>query len=155
MKILLTGASGFIGRHLISQLLQEGHSVWVTLTEDEKSPFTEEVRTINVHGDRLDDTIELFGKNKIEGIIHLASYVQSDSHNSADISQLINSNVLFGTQILECAIKANVKWFINTGTFWQNYQNADYSPVNLYAATKQAFEIIAQYYIETKQIKFC
>ena len=55
---------------------------------------------------------------------------------------------------MECATQAKIKWFINTGTFWQNYQNANYSPVNLYAATKQAFESIAKYYIDTNQIKF-
>jgi nucleoside-diphosphate-sugar epimerase len=57
--------------------------------------------------------------------------------------------------MLECAVNSEVKWFINTGTFWQHYENSNYSPVNLYAATKQAFESIAQYYVETNQIWFC
>ncbi len=56
---------------------------------------------------------------------------------------------------MECAAQAKVKWFINTGTFWQHYEDKKYSPVNLYAATKQAFESIAQFYWETNQIKFC
>ena len=61
---------------------------------------------------------------------------------------------MFSTRVLEASVKANVKWLINTGTFWQHYENRDYSPVNFYAATKQAFEAIAQYYLETTNINF-
>jgi nucleoside-diphosphate-sugar epimerase len=43
---------------------------------------------------------------------------------------------------------AGITKLINTGTSWQHYQNAAYSPVNLYAATKQAFEDILTYYAE-------
>lgn len=42
---------------------------------------------------------------------------------------------------------------INTGTSWQHYENRDYSPVCLYAATKQAFEAILQYYTETTPLR--
>jgi nucleoside-diphosphate-sugar epimerase len=38
---------------------------------------------------------------------------------------------------------------INTGTSWQHFKNANYDPVNLYAATKHAFEAVLKYYIET------
>jgi len=65
---------------------------------------------------------------------------------------MIEANIKFGTIILDCAVQTNIKWFINTGTFWQHYNNSDYSPVNLYAATKQAFEGIIKYYSENKMI---
>lgn len=37
---------------------------------------------------------------------------------------------------------------VSTGTYWQHYENKDYSPVCLYAACKEAFEKILQYYVE-------
>ncbi len=45
---------------------------------------------------------------------------------------------------------------MNTGTYWQNYlhDSTEYDPVNLYAATKQAFIDISKYYTETSDIKF-
>ena len=43
-----------------------------------------------------------------------------------------------------------VSKIINTGTFWQHYENREYSPTCLYAATKQAFESILHYYVEAK-----
>ena len=97
-------------------------------------------------------------QNQVEGIIHLASlYLQS--HQEKDIPDLIQSNVYLGTAILEAASKAGVQWFINTGTIWQNYNAPDgsdaYCPVNLYAATKQAFMNIAKFYSETTNMHIC
>ncbi|MFN8575926.1 MAG: NAD-dependent epimerase/dehydratase family protein [Candidatus Sericytochromatia bacterium] len=96
---------------------------------------------------------EFFSETKIDGVIHLASKFLVN-HNTNDINDLINSNILFSTQLLELSCKNNLKWFINTGTFWQHYNNSDYTPVNLYSATKQAFESIAKFYTETYNIRF-
>ena len=49
--------------------------------------------------------------------------------------------------------EVGVKILVNTGTSWQHYENKDYSPVNLYAATKQSFEAILQYYVEVASLK--
>lgn len=153
-SILITGATGFIGRHLVLQALKEGNDVHITLLDGEKSPFPEKVKIIDLCKDNLAKTVDDFLKNDIKGVIHLASFVQSGHHEINEVSKMIHSNILFGVQILECAARSNSDWFINTGTYWQNYQNADYSPVNLYASTKQAFEDIARYYVETNRIKF-
>lgn len=153
--ILVSGATGFIGKNLVKGLLQKEYKVIITLNEDEKNPFNEAVTGFIIKPESLEETINTIRDNNIDGVIHLASFVQADQHESKDIIKLIYSNILFATQVLDCAVKAKVKWLINTGTYWQNYQNAVYSPVNLYAATKQAFEDIAKYYIETNQIKFC
>ena len=42
---------------------------------------------------------------------------------------------------------------INTGTSWQHYENEDYNPVCLYAATKQAFEDMLKFYVEASELK--
>ncbi len=133
MKILVTGTTGFIGKNLIKELEANKHFVYSVT--------------------RTTDFNEIFAKEKFDGIIHLASLFLNQ-HKTEDIKNLIDSNILLGTTLLDYAAKNDVKWFINTGTFWQHYKNKDYSPVNLYAATKQAFEDIARYYIETNPINF-
>lgn len=154
MKIFITGATGFIGKHLVKKLVAEGHKITINLFGEERTPFNESVSTYNLNEANINEDTEYLKQACFDGVIHLASLYLT-VHKPEDAIRLVDSNLRFSTYILECASQAKVKWFINTGTFWQNYQNAEYSPVNLYAATKQAFESIAQYYIETNQIKFC
>jgi len=154
MKIFITGATGFIGKHLVNKLVEKGNQITINLFGEEQSPFGEKVLTYKLNEDNILSDAKYLNQEAFDGIIHLASLYLTQ-HKPEDAIRLINSNVRFSTYILECASQGKIKWFVNTGTFWQNYNNAVYSPVNLYAATKQAFESIAQYYIETKQIKFC
>jgi nucleoside-diphosphate-sugar epimerase len=156
MKIFVTGATGFIGTHLVNQLVKEGHQICINVF---KNNFLESVTVNNVNCyklniNKIEQDINFFRSNKFDGIIHLAS-LYLPSHNSPDVVKLIETNVEFSTHVLECACRAGVRWFINTGTFYQHYQNQDYSPVNLYAATKQAFECIAKFYYESNLIRFC
>jgi len=66
------------------------------------------------------------------------------------VEGLVASNILFGTQLLEAMDQSGACCLVNTGTAWQNYENQAYDPVNLYAATKQAFEDIARYYVQAR-----
>lgn len=154
MKILVTGATGFIGKHLSKKLLKEGNSIYTIIR---KQSARENLERNNIKcfidNNSTEDMIEYFKSKKFDGVIHLASCFIVE-HKPEQIGELIDSNLSFSTRVLEAATRSNVKWFINTGTFWQHYENRDYSPVNLYAATKQAFESIADYYVETSKINF-
>lgn len=153
MKILVTGATGFIGKHLVKKLLQEKHEVFVIVRNSTKKEVLPPNAHVYVFRNSIEKLTAFIKKEEIDGVVHLASLFLSQ-HNPSSIESLLSSNILFSTQLLEASVSAKVPWFINTGTFWQHYRNKKYSPVNLYAATKQAFEIIAQYYIETSSIKF-
>ena len=64
-----------------------------------------------------------------------------------DIDSLILSNVLFGNQLVEAMRVNEVVCLVNTGTSWKHFNSDEYNPVCLYAATKQAFEAILEYYV--------
>jgi CDP-paratose synthetase len=154
MNVLVSGATGFIGTHLCKKLLQEKFGVHVLVRQEKQVNEMESLgyNTFIFDGDckKLSDYIL---SENIDGIVHLASLVLS-VHRSEDIDDLIESNILLGTKILDAAVLAEIRWFLNTGTFWQHYNNETYNPVNLYAATKQAFENIAKYYTETSDLIF-
>jgi len=153
MKIVVTGVTGFIGNAVVERLLKENHEVYVIVRSNtDTSSISEHVYTFIDEGS-TQKMQSFFQDIKPDGVLHLASLVLVN-HTPDDIETLINSNILFSTRLLEASVNSNVKWFINTGTFWQNYNDEDYNPVNLYAATKQAFEDIAKYYYETQKINF-
>jgi nucleoside-diphosphate-sugar epimerase len=151
MKILVTGATGFIGKNLIN-VLEKEHEIHVLVRPSSNIANFAHVFCFEDNIPALHSYLE---EHQIDGIVHLASLVLS-SHKDTDVKNLINSNVFLGTAIFEASQNTNMKWFLNTGTFWQHYNSdtRDYNPVNLYAATKQAFIDVAKYYVETSGIKF-
>ena len=158
MRILITGNSGFVGTFLCARLRKEHELFYVARPHTITHIPGVHDSTFFFANNNIDSLAQFIRSNKIDGVIHLASlYLQR--HESKDIPDLIQSNVYFGTAVLEAAASAGVKWFINTGTIWQNYNAPDgsdaYCPVNLYAATKQAFMDIAKFYSETSAMRIC
>jgi nucleoside-diphosphate-sugar epimerase len=157
-SVLITGGSGFIGRHLIRRLQAMGCSVHVITRQISSCPTTDSAHSMNLlnsgvykhlYDKTTDSLIRILEEVKPYVVVHLASLFLSQ-HTSQNLDELIGSNILFGTQLLEAMDKSGSKFLINTGTSWQHYENSCYSPVNLYAATKQAFEDIALYYCQAK-----
>lgn len=153
MKIVVTGATGFIANAIVERLLNDGHQVYCIVREQtDVSKLNKGIMTFSDDGN-TEKLNHFFQEIQPDGVLHLASLVLVN-HTLEDIEPLIISNILFSTRLLEVSVHNKVKWFINTGTFWQHYNNEAYNPVNLYAATKQAFEDIAKYYYETQKINF-
>lgn len=147
-RALVTGASGFIGRHLVRRLVHDGWDVHVILRPASRLPhdavFSRVVR--HVHEGGMARMQEIVAQVQPTRVFHLASLFLAE-HRSEDVGPLIESNITFATYLLEAMKQAGVRHFVNTGTIWQHFQGADYDPVCLYAATKQAFEDLLAYYV--------
>lgn len=151
MKILVTGSTGFIGKSLVKRLLDKNHSITTIVRINSDISAIDQRAAVFQYFGEITELIAWFQKEQFDGVIHLASLFLA-SHRSEDIPSLILSNIQFGTELLEACKLSNTKWFINTGTIWQHYHTNTYNPVNLYAATKQAFEDIVKYYTETSTL---
>lgn len=152
-SVVVTGASGFIGSHLSRRLLEQGCEVFALhiptcdLSALPDHPFlhlrptTGEVKELKA----------ILQEAKPMVVVHLASLILG-SHGEDEVGTLIDSNVRFGACLLEAMRASGVQNIVNAGTSWQHYDNAAYNPVNLYAATKQAFEDVLTYYVEAHQL---
>ena len=149
---LVTGATGFVGSHLVRRLVKNEWNVNVIVRPSsnlDQLLETRDAAIVHLHDGTMDGVNEILEQTQPDVVFHLASLVGSE-HQSADVEPLILSNVLFGTQLAEAMVNTGCPCMVNVGTFWQHYRGESYDPVNLYAATKQAFEDILQYYIQAK-----
>tara|TARA_Y100001970_G_scaffold149455_1_gene183428 strand:- start:30910 stop:31845 length:936 start_codon:yes stop_codon:yes gene_type:complete len=153
-KIVVTGSTGFVGSNLVELLSSKGYDVYIIIRNKsnlERIKLSNDQK-VYVYDGKIKGLINFFKKIKPEKVFHLASYFVSE-HNSNQIDNLINSNLSFGLHVLEAMKFSGTKKMINTGTSWQHYKNENYNPVCLYAATKQAFESLIDYYVKAELFK--
>jgi len=145
-KILVTGGSGYIGKNIIQNLSKKYEIKYLTRNLKDKS---KQSILIKNNFDTINTAITKF---KPDLILHLASLFIVN-HKSKDISNLIDSNIKFGSFILESMRLNKIDKIINIGTSWEYKNSDDYNPVNLYAATKNAYKKILFYFYKIMPLK--
>lgn len=153
-NIIITGATGFVGSNLVKFLLKKDFKIYVILRQDSDLANLTDINEIEVfrYDYEVGNLIDFFKIIKPIKVFHLASNFIAE-HTSSQIDSLIQSNITFGLHLLEAMKVSGVKELINTGTSWQHYNSEVYNPVCLYAATKQAFESLIEYYVQAESFK--
>jgi CDP-paratose synthetase len=160
MKILVTGASGFLGSNLIPRMLAEEMTVAAFVRKSSNlDSLSGSVQRIKLYSCDSYKAIERAMEEYLpDVVIHLATHYVS-KHSYRDIDELIDSNIRFGALILEAMAAKGIKRILNIGTRWQHLGDREYDPANLYSATKEAFKDILGYYqktgIEHKTLELC
>ena len=166
MKILVTGAAGFIGSHASLRLLARGDEVVgldnlndyydVSLKEARLARLEGKPGFRFVRGDVADTqaVLDLFARERFDGVIHLAaqagvrySLINPHAYVSANLAGFVN--------ILEGCRHQQVKHLVyassssvyggNTRLPFSEHDSVDH-PVSLYAATKKSNELMAHTY---------
>jgi nucleoside-diphosphate-sugar epimerase len=149
---IVTGGTGFVGSHLVRTLAEQDWNVHVIIRRGSSRPVRFDSRiAIHEYDGTTQSLMRIVASARPDVAFHLASLSLAE-HTAGDIEGLILSNVLFGTQLAEALVECGVQNLVNTGTSWQHYHSVDYHPVCLYAATKQAFDSILQYYVEAHNL---
>lgn len=150
----VTGGTGFVGTHLVRGLVQAGWIVHILIRPRSNQPKGSSPSTVilHMHDGTTEGMVGCIQTAAPDVVFHLAS-VTCPQHDVKSVEPMIQSNVMFATQLLEGMRVCGVTRLINTGTFWQHYNGEPYNPVCLYAATKQAFDAILEYYVQACGVK--
>ena len=166
MKILVTGAAGFIGMHAAERLLELGHDVVgldnfndyydVRLKHARMARLTRHPRFKAVEADVSDAGAlnALFAAHAFERVIHLAAQA-GVRYSLANPRAYIDSNVVGFLNVLEACrhhATAHLVYASSSSVYGGNTRlpfsetDAVDRPVSLYAATKRANELMAHAY---------
>jgi nucleoside-diphosphate-sugar epimerase len=134
--VLLTGASGFLGSHLLKSLLSRGYQV-IVLKRSKSNCWRieEELKCCNFVDVDLEPLRVVFEQQKIDAVVHVACHYGRDSQS---VLEVLKSNVLLGVELLELAIEFKVKAFFNSDSFF-NTASSSQKYLNHYTLSKKQF----------------
>ena len=173
MRVLVTGAAGFIGMHLSVQLLKSGHDVFGLDNLSEyydislKKDRLKEINKLNlnfhfINKDLIDANSlnKIFKKFKFDYVVHLAA--QAGVRYSIDNpEQYVKSNLVGFFNILEACRHNPVHHFVfaSSSSVYGNKNETEFleeddtnKPVSFYGATKKSNEIMAYSYASLYKI---
>lgn len=149
MNVLVTGATGFIGRRLIAHL---GCKPGFDLTAIARSPPEPSLpcRTIRLAGPSPDDLRQVVLKARPDAIVHLAA--AGVEPGDRDVTRLTELNALWASVLVRAAADASTKSVVIAGSSAEYARNTVEAPIGeeallesrkLYGATKAAGSLLA------------
>ncbi len=153
-RVLVTGASGFVGANLARRLLAEGHDVHLLLRARHNPWRVQEIRDqVTVHEADLGDLPDLeavMAAARPEWVFHLGAH--GAYPDQQDLDRMIATNVQGTANLLRAAERAGVEAFVNSGSS-SEYGYKDHAPTedewlepnSHYAATKAAATLLCRY----------
>ena len=113
MKVLVTGANGFVGSNLLRELLKQGHEVIAFVLYHEDITNIKELNVKIVYGDLLEPETINKAMHGCEALIHTAALTTIWPYRSK-IQKLVN---IEGTRnIMQAAIDNNLYRVVHVGT---------------------------------------
>jgi len=163
MQILVTGAAGYIGSHIVKQLLDDVNYNQIIIIDNLSTGFIETIEKLQSidHKNKikfykedltnLKKTEQIFIKHHINSIIHLAAYSQVGESIKKPKKYYYN-NIKSTKNLINLAIKYNIKKFIfsSSASVYGNIksenvlikENENTNPISPYGKSKLISEKI-------------
>ena len=138
-RILLTGATGFLGSNLLHKFLSEDFDVVILARKTSNfSRIQESLGMIQIlHLEDLDYEL-VFKESRVDAVVHCATNYGRKIESSLSI---LEANLMLPLKLLQAGINNGLKYFVNTDT------NLD-KRVNFYSLSKSQFKDWLKLYSE-------
>lgn len=148
-RILITGITGYIGSNLARRLLAE-YEVYGLVREplnlEYIADIASQMRFLYYDGS-CKSMFAALEDCRPDLVCHLAA-CYTGAHGLEHTPKLISSNITLGANLLEAIAACGCPALVYASTVMAHYQGKEYCPLNLYAATKQAFSDLLTYYTD-------
>jgi len=153
-KVLITGATGFVGANITHRMINEGFEVHI-LTRESSNMWRLEgiLDKINDHKVDLTEALklkEIIEKINPEYIIHLAIY--GGRPNQEDEINILESNLIGTINLVNACENIDYECFINTGSSSEYgkkkekmKETDECEPINMYGVTKASAAMYCNY----------
>jgi dolichol-phosphate mannosyltransferase len=160
-RVVITGASGFVGANLARRCLREGHEVHLLLRPAYAGWRIEEIRNdVRLHVVDLTDCeslARLAQSIRPEWIFHLAAYGAYSSQTNP--GRMIETNIVGTVNLVETCLQTGFEAFVNTGSS-SEYGFKDTAPTeeewlepnSAYAVTKASATLFCRHIAQSKNV---
>lgn len=160
-RVLITGATGFVGANLTRRLLGDGHDIHLLLRPGYQpwriQEICADVKIYEVNLDDRDTVTSCVAKIRPEWVFHLAVNGAYPAQN--DLRKMILINIIGTVNLVEASLKAGFEAFVNTGSS-SEYGFKDKAPSekewlepnSYYAFTKASATLFCRYTAQSRKL---
>tara|TARA_B100001989_G_C24543225_1_gene468932 strand:- start:923 stop:1786 length:864 start_codon:yes stop_codon:yes gene_type:complete len=162
IKVLITGASGFVGSKILKALIHENAEITLVLRDSSspKEKIMHSIKKVIYSDDIFSESVDWWvdSCHDVDVVVHSAWYAEPGKY----LKSMKNLNCLEGSvRLAKGAAKAGVKHFVGIGTCFEyamsNKPLDVYSklfPLTLYASSKLSLYYLLKEFLRLKDIKF-
>jgi CDP-paratose synthetase len=151
-RILLTGATGFLGSHLAHAFLRNGHEVAILKRTGSDmnriASIADQLMIFDLDAEGYDAPFRKSGP--YDAVVHTATCYGRQGESSLEI---FRANTLFPLELMEKAASYGTAFFINTDTFF-NVKDFSYEYLSDYALSKKQFSQWGKAYSDRQKLRF-
>ena len=114
--VLVTGAAGFVGRHVVAALLDRGHEVVALQRRGELPPEVKRRCKRLLSGDICDPDVQQEALKDVQAVCHLAAHIPAPSEDVQEAAACYHSNALATWQLAAQASEQGIQRFVHFST---------------------------------------